>query len=151
MILTSVVDLLLLREEWARVRALVWSDNTLRTKKSQWRRFFKFCSDFDLIPIPATTEVVCLYVTHLTKSVSYVTITHYVSGVWSLHRYLGYDHPDPTQFIIQATIKGAKRLLGAATNPALPLTPEDILAIKGTLDSSSYDDLKFWAAFIAVF
>ena len=122
----SVVDLSLLREDWGRIRALCWSDNTLKTRKSQWRIYFKFCSKYNLIALPTTSEVVCLYVTHLTKTVSYSTITQYVAGVWALHRYLGYEHPDPTQFLIKSTIMGAKRLLGAGTNPAFPLTPENL-------------------------
>ena len=146
-----VADLTLLENEWAKLRAMCWSDNTYKAKKTQWRRFLKFCDSYDLRPLPATPVVVCLYVTDLTKTVCYQTIKQYVSGVWSLHKYLGYDHPDPTFFIIQSTLQGAKRLLGAATNPALPLSPQDLCAIFYTLDMSSVVDRKFWAALVLSF
>ena len=89
---------------------------------------------YDIKPLPVDVEGVCLYITYLTGEVGYMTITQYVSGVWSLHKYLGYDHLEPTTFLILSTLRGAKRLLGAATNPALRLTPENLLAILKTLD-----------------
>ena len=140
-----------LRKDWGRVRALCWSDNTLKTRKSQWRRYCSFCEEYELLPLPATSEIVCLYITHLTKTVSYLTITQYISGVWALHKYLGYSHPDPTSFIIQSTVRGAKRLLGAATNPALPLTPENLVAVFKTLDMAVFHDVIFWAALVLSF
>ena len=149
--LTYVVDLDLLRKDWGRVRSLCWADNTLKTRKSQWRRYFTFCLDHDLVPLPSTAEIVCLFVVHLTKTVSYVTITHYVSGLWALHKYMGYTHPEPSQFLIQSTIKGAKKLLGAATNPALPLSPANLVDIYKTLDLSLFVDLKFWTALVLSF
>ena len=146
-----VAGLDLLKDEWKKLRALCWSENTYKAKKTQWKRFLNFCADYELRPLPVTTEVVCLYVTELTKTVCYQTITQYVSGVWSLHKYLDYMYPDPTSFIIQSTLRGAKRLLGASTNPALPLSPENLCAIFRTLDMSSPMDVKFWAALILSF
>ena len=146
MILNIVAGLISLRGDWARLRALCWSDNTIKTKKTQWRRFFKFCVEYDLPALPASVDVVCLYITHLTRTVSYSTITQYIGGVWSLHKYLGYPHPDPTTFLIHSTLQGAKRLLGAGTNPALPLSPENLVGIYKNLDLQKPADLKFWAA-----
>ena len=98
------------------------------------------------MPLPTTIETVCLYVTHLTRTVCYNTIVQYVSAVWSLHKYLGYAFPDPDNFLLQSTIKGAKRLLGVSTNPALPLTPGNMLSIYRNLDMTIKSDVKFWCA-----
>ena len=146
-----VAELASLREEWNRVRSLCWSDSTIRCKKSQWKQFFKFCAEFELSPLPVDEETVCLYITHLTARVCYVTITQYVSAIWMLHRYLGYAHPDPSCFIIQSTLKGAKRLLGAASLPALPLTPANMISIFRQLDMSILQDLRFWCALVLAF
>lgn len=149
--LIIVAGLTSLREEWGRIRSLCWSDNTIKAKKTQWKRYFGFCSSYDIFPLPVDIEGVCLYIVHLTSTVCYLTITQYVSGLWSLHKYLGYPYPDPNSFLIISTLRGAKRLLGASTNPALPLTPQNLLSIRGTLDLTSSVDFKFWCALLLSF
>ena len=99
-------------EEWGELRELCWSENTKKSRKSQWRKYFQFCEDFRLVPLPADVETVGLYITHLSKRCCYVTIINYVSGLWALHDFWGIPHLDPSVFIIKATLKGAKRLLG---------------------------------------
>ena len=61
---------------------------------------------------------------------------------------MGYIYPNPSGFVIQSTLTGAKRLLGNATEPALPLTPEDMVSIYRILDMTNIKDLKFWAALV---
>ena len=141
----------MLREEWAHVRSLCWADSTIKAYKSRWRRYFTFCDIYDLLPLPVDIEGACLYIVHLTKSVCYLTITNYVSSVWKLHDYLGYAHPDPSCFLIQSTLRGAKRLLGSATKPALPVTPANLVDIFYRLDFSKYKDLQFWCALVLSF
>ena len=140
-----------LRKEWSQVRALCWSDATIKARKSQWRRYLQFCDLYDVKTLPVDVEGICLYITHLTRTVSYVTIVNYVTGVWKLHDYLGYTRPDPTSFIISSTLRGAKRLLGAASNPALPLSPTNIGDILKTLDLTAAKDLVFWCALLLSF
>ena len=74
-----------------------------------------------------------------------------MSGVWSLHKYLGYEYPDPRMFLIISTLQGAKRLLGDAANPALPLEPADLILIYKCLDFSTLKDRAFWVALVLSF
>ena len=133
------------------MRSLCWADSTVKALKSRWRKYFRFCDSYDLSPLPVDVEGMCLYITYLTETVCYVTIANYVSAVWRLHDYLGYSHPDPTCFLIQSTLRGAKRLLGSASNPALPVTPEDLVKIYKRLDMSVPSDLQFWCALVLAF
>ena len=88
----------------------------------------------------------CLYVTYLMRTVCYVTIANYVSSVWVLHDYNGIQHIDSDGYLFQATMKGAKRILGNATRQVDPLLPPDMLAIYKTLNMSSWSDFQFWCA-----
>ena len=133
------------------MRSLCWSDNTIRCKKSQWKQFFKFCHEYDLTPLPADSETVCLYITYQTSRVCYITIANYVSAIWLLHKYLDYTHPDPSGFMVQSTLRGARRLLGSASEPALPLTPENMVSIYDRLDLTKAQDLRFWCALVLSF
>ena len=102
--------------------------------------------DFRLVYLPSSAETVCLYITHLTSRVCYVTIENYVCGIWALHDYMGYPHPDSKCFLIQSTLKGAKRLLGSESTPAEPLLAADLVAIYSVLDMSRRGDLVFWVS-----
>ena len=104
-----------------------------------------------MIPVPVDVEGICLYIVHLTKTVCYVTIANYVTGVYTLHDYLGISHPDSSGFIIQSTLRGAKRLLGSASKLALPLTPRDLINIYHTLDLSISQDRILWCALVLAF
>ena len=135
-----------LQEEWEDVRSKCWSENTHRARKSQWKRYFAFCEEFSLIPLPADVETVGVYITYLARKCCYITITNYLSGLWALHDHWGVPHLDPTTYIIRSTLKGAKRLLGCESVQADPLSPDDLLKIYYVLDLSIFANLQFWAA-----
>ena len=140
-----------MRREWAAVRTLCWSDATIKARRSQWSLFVTFCESVGLPSLPTTTETMCLYITHLTKRVGYVTITNYVCGVGKMHEFMGYDPPDMSSFLYKSTLLGAKRLLGDQSTPALPLTPSDLVRMRGLLDLSNPGDLRFWCAVLLAF
>ena len=135
-----------LRQEWKRLQVQGWSNNTWRARRSQWRRFGEFCELYELRTIPATVETICLYITYLTKSVKYVTIVNYLSGVWTMHDYYGVPHVDRTSFLIRMTLQGAKRLLGAEADRAAPILPSDLREMYKCIDVRATGDLVFWAA-----
>ena len=136
LVLMSVVpELCKLMVDWEELREQCWAPNSKVAYKSCWRRYQGFGVEY-LQPLPASVLLMCLYITHLSKSVSYVTIKNYVSSVWVLHDYEGYTHVDPDTFLIKSTLAGAKRLLGDATHQVDPLTPADMLRIYAKLDIS---------------
>ena len=128
------------------VKDKCWSENTHKARASQWRRYFGFCDEFNLVALPADVETVGLYITFLARKVCYVTIINYISGLWALHDYWGIPHVDPQIFLIRATLKGAKRLLGCETVQVDPLSPIDLQAIFRLLNVQEFRDLQFWCA-----
>ena len=63
-----------------------------------------------------------LYVAYLSRTLKYSSIQNYVSAVKFLHGFLGYDYPWDNSFIIKATLKGYKRLLGDKVARKAPIT-----------------------------
>ena len=85
-----------------------WADNSKKAYKSRWKKYYDFCSEYSFTPIPADVTVVCLYITHLMDTLSFVSIKNYISSLWVLHDYMGVDHVQPDSFLVKATLNGAK-------------------------------------------
>lgn len=128
------------------MREHCWADNTIKTRRSQWKKYFKFCIEFGMEPLPASPETVCLFITYLARTCCYITIANYISGLWALHDFWGFKHVESSMFIIKATLMGAKRLLGCETVQAPPLSPEDMKKLWLQLDMNVFGDLQLWCA-----
>lgn len=128
------------------LRKLCWSDNTWSSYHSRWKSFYKFCSDYNLNPVPASVETVCLYITDLSRRCVYNTIVVYVSAIWALHNHLGCPHFNTDNFLYRSTLMGAKRLLGKISVQKDPIMPVDLLEIKRVLNLLNPTDKMFWTA-----
>lgn len=99
-------------------------------------------------PLPATLEVILLYLTFLAESLSYTSIINYLSGIWTLHKYLNYDHIDKKDFMIQITLAGIKRVIGHKTKQAVPITIAHLRLIYSALNLELSEDIAFWLALL---
>lgn len=127
------------------------SPNTSKTRLSQWRKYFEFCALYEFHPLPADECLACLYITHLSESLSYNSIVNYLSALWALHKVSGCQYPDPSSFIISSTLKGARFELGCVTKQAPPMQLASMRAIFLSLNMSVLDDLVLWIMLLAGF
>ena len=125
--------------------------STTSTRKSQWRVYLRFCEEFELVPLPASLDTILLYITYLANSYAYVSIIHYLSAVWSLHKLNGFEHVEPSSFLIQITLKGIRRVLGDVSTRARPIMTSELLKIFELLDCSNTEDLAYWVALLLCF
>lgn len=144
-------NLLHLRNRCEMVKSLCWADATWRTRRSQWKRYNDFCTNYGLTPAPASTDTICLYITHLTYTLKYSTICNYLSAVWSLHDYIGVPSSAKNSFMVKCTLRGARRLLGDTVLTADPLLPEDLILLYRQMDFSNLTDLMFWSALVLMY
>lgn len=107
-----------------------------------------FCDEYGLDAIPASVDVICLYITYLCDQVKYSTICNYLSAVWSLHEHLGEKPLAKGAFLVRCTLRGARRLLGDNVLSADPLMPEHLVQIYYTLNHRNLSDLIFWSALV---
>ena len=125
------------------------ADSTYTTRRCQWRNFMQFCAMFDLVPLPASTDTICLYLTYMAETFVFSSIVNYLSAVWVLHRVNNIPHVDIHSQNITFTLKGIRRMLGDASASAIPFTVKR--RIYTNLDMSKSEDLAFWASLLLGF
>ena len=87
--------------------------NTVRAYAADCRDFLSFCDARGLQALPASSEVVALYITHLAGSRRAVTIQRRVAAISQQHQDAG--HPTPTEDrLVRKTMAGIRRTLGTA-------------------------------------
>ena len=71
-----------------------FAEGTPKNLKAQWRAYLLFCKFYGLKTIPATTETLCLYGQFSGRSFKSVeSIRNYISGVKTMHLFLGIKFP----------------------------------------------------------
>lgn len=136
---------------WLELQSRWMAPSTSRTRLSQWKKYFEFCSLYEFVLMPVSERVACLYITHLSEFFTCNSVVNYLSALWALHNVLGYSHPDPSSFLISSTLRGAKFELGCATSQAAPMTITMMRRIFLLLNMSILDDVVFWVMLVAGF
>ena len=91
-----------------------WSQHTGIPKSPT--RFIKFCAEANLTPLPASEEILCLFVAHLhVQHLKYRTIKSYLSAVRFLHIVEGRGNPfEGPLNRLEYVLKGVNREEAAA-------------------------------------
>lgn len=110
-----------------------------------------FCSERDLMALPASSLTVARFMTYLARSCKFTTINNYLSSIIVLHKYHGYTAEFRNTFYIQLVIKGLRRILGDTPCQSIPLSPEQLLQCYKSIDHEDKMDLLCWAAVILCF
>ena len=120
-----------------------WSANTLSTRNSQWKKYLKFCSDLNLVPMPAEIQTVARFLVFLARDCKYCTINNYLSAIVSLHKFYGYPVLFRECFLVKLVMKGLRSQLGDVSVQMQPLTVSQLreIYIKCVL---SEQDLLLW-------
>ena len=112
-----------------------FAEGTSKNLKVQRRAYLLFCNFYGLKTIPATTETLCLYGQLLGRSFKSVeSIRNYISGVKTMHLFLGIKFPEENLFQIDLVFKGLACIKKHTPNRALPMTPQILREIYTFLD-----------------
>ena len=127
------------------------SQATKATRRSQLRRYKKFCTRFKFKPFPCTAEIACVYATSLSPSLKPCSVRNYLSAVWYKQKMLGYiDYSE--DFVLKQTLNGIERSYDASEdNTRYPLSALELLEMWKLLDVSVTGDKSFWVAVILCF
>ena len=79
------------------------------------------------------------------------SIRNYISGVKTVHLFLGIKFPEENLFQIDLVFKGLARIQNHTPNRALPMTPHILREIYTFLDMSKSDDITFWCLCLFMF
>lgn len=128
-----------------------WADSTRKTRQSQWTKYFNFCRWLKLEPLPATLDMVLLYIAFLAETLAYSSILNYLSALRVLHRIHGHDMVDNSHFLIKTTLLGVKRVKGHCPHRAPPVTLEHLNIIFQELNLETSEGIAFWLVLLLGF
>ncbi len=123
--------------------------STARTYASIQHRYLRFCSTYDLIPLPATEHNILRFIAHLSHSITHSSILVYLSAVRALHVQHDLPHPTLTAPRIKLALKALSNL-SPEVKQALPITFPIMQAFLGKL-GNSLEDLSLWACMTSLF
>ena len=125
------------------------AQSTRRAYSSAQQQYLQFCQLINFHPcLPATEQVLILFVTHLAQKCCHSTIRSYLSAVRFLH--VTHVHGDPLQgkLCLEQLLKGVKRVKPRGSDPRLPITPFILQKIYSIViqDAQSPLNIMMWAA-----
>ena len=145
-------DLLLLKHEVIQSRKAALAESTHKAHITQWKTFYKFCSHYGLVWIPASAEILSLYAQFLARSFkSPQSVANYVAGVKLLHIVLHQNTSAFDTVEYRLTIKGITRQLKHRPRQAAPITPALLAQFRQHLDIDQPTDATFWSLFLIAF
>ena len=122
--------------------------STWRTYRAAQQDFMSFCESVSRSPVPATEELLILYVACLSSRLTHSSIRTYLSAIRNLHIMSGAGDPLKDCLRLDQCLKGVKRLCSRQADKRLPITPLVLSAIKSVLlkKADQYDNIMLWAA-----
>ena len=117
------------------------SNNTLRAYQSDYNDFSLFCSKNGFQAMPTTSNVIALYITHLSSYSKYSTLKRRIASISALHKMKGH-YIDTKHPIIIENLMGIKRTIGSHQKGKKPLLISNIKLLIEVIDKSKEKDLK---------
>ena len=116
--------------------------NTIRAYKSDFNDFELFCSKNAFKSLPSETNIVSLYLTHLSKkNIKISTIKRRLVSIGVIHKLKGY-YLDTKHPSIVENIMGIKRRKGSAQIGKKPLIISNLKQIINVIDDLKIDEIK---------
>ncbi len=109
--------------------------STRRGYATDWRSFCAFCAAHGLIPLPASPETVCFYVSACAGRLKASSIQRHVSAVSQQHQLRGFESPTRNAQV-RAVLAGIRRVHGTMPNEKAPLLAADIREMVAALPQS---------------
>lgn len=128
------------------------AENSQQTRSSQWKKFQEFCIRCNLCSLPATVQTVALYITFLSKTPEYSTVSNYTSAIVSFHHRFDTAAPDLSSFEIREALVGLQHIHRKRPYTRGPVGPGELQAIYKHLSCLNKEIWEtFWAACVVVF
>jgi site-specific recombinase XerD len=114
--------------------ALQGSDNTKRSYQSNLKAFIAYCTEHNLVALPADVATLSHYITHLADDGrKFSTIKHHLAAIHKLHQLNGYQSAINANQI-ELLLKGIARLKGKRQKQAPAFTRDELREAINRLD-----------------
>lgn len=128
-----------------------WSVNTINTRTSQWKRFFKFCVEYGLTPLPASSRTVARFLSDLGLTCKYTTVVNYLSAITTMHKFYGFDPEFRDSYYLSMAVSGIKMNLGSEVSQKIALTPTELIRMYVFVSMGDPFHMACWSAIIFSF
>lgn len=127
-----------------------WSNNTLLTRNSQWKKYLQFCDDIKVCALPASPQTVCRFLVYLSRYAKFTTINNYLSAIVMLHRFYGYPADFREIFLIKLVLEGLRKILGDEQHHMISLTPHQFVQMYSRMAHTTENE-TMWTALMLCF
>lgn len=110
------------------------AQNTLRGYRSDWRDFCKWCDAHGACHLPATPDTVASYVAECAGRLKVGSIQRRLNAITEAHKAMGLESPTHRAMVAN-TMKGVRRMKGAAPVQKSPTLIDDIRAMVDAADA----------------
>ena len=132
-------------------RCQAFAQGTKKTYQSHLRSYLAFCNEMNILPVPATDQVVAQYAAYLARRLKSSSIRQYLNIIRILHLECQLPNPCEDSWYLKMTLTGIDKVKGTAVKRKEPMKPEQLLFLKSKLNFSSPVDCIFWAACLIMF
>ncbi len=109
------------------------AENTLRGYRADWQAFCTWCERQGVRPLPASPEVVAAYIAECAGRLKVGSVQRCLNAIAEAHKAVGLDSPTH-HAMVRNTMKGIRRMKGAAPAQKAPALTEDIRAMVEATD-----------------
>lgn len=129
------------------------ANSSRRTYGAAQKSYISFCEAIGAQPVPASEQLLILFVAEASQKVCYSTIRTYLAAVRHMHIARGYKDPLKGALQLELVLRGAKRQKPRSQDSRLPITTWILLKIKKVLqrDPHNWDNIMLWAAVTMAF
>ena len=112
-----------------------FAKNTIRAYRSDFIQYQTWCFENSLVPIPATADIMAMYVDYLSKNNKSATIRRRINSLGTVLKLSKNNDPTKEPEVILA-LKRMHRKIGRAQQQATPLTKPLLNQLLGRCDNS---------------
>ena len=149
--LDSAALLSRLQTDVAFYRRCTYASTTKKSYLTHHRSYMTFCHMLSLPPVPASTNVLCLYAAHLATFLLPQSVYCYIRYVGLLHMEHGFPNPLSDNWVLTSVLKGIRRVYGVPACPRLPVTTTILQGIRSHLNLNCSKGASFRAICLTIF
>ena len=133
------------------VKLYAFAPNTLKTRRSQWKRYQDFCDRLLIPALPITPQTACRFLVYIGETVTNSTLNNYVSALNSLGKFYDGTFDLRQDFGVTLLLRGFRRLKGDSSTPKDPLLLEDLRKIFYYVDLTDITQFTVWLIILLAF
>jgi hypothetical protein len=140
-----------LRRQVREYKRLTFADSIRSAYSCQMKKYLNFCELYGWQPVPANTDMLCMYAVYLSHTLCPSSIKQYLNVIRILHLQNDLENPLQDNFHLAAVLKGISRHKGQIVHQKLPITIGILSSFVKVLNLQNSQDLTFWAACLVAF